>query len=342
MSDHLNELREIAREVFENHQSPDSVERPALDSELWQTLNDMGFIGLAADDSLGGSGGELLDAATVLGELGTARIPYAEAAFIAVPALDAAGVPLPERPFTAALASVERSGAGLTAEVGGVPFARDCGVLVLLEEGNEPALHLIDLGADGVGIEPGANLCGEPRDTVTLRAVAPIVSALMNASDVELWRLRGALARAVASAGVANRVVDRTLRYVSEREQFGRPLLRFQVVQHAVATMAEHATAMQIAAQSGAQEFNRHGAAAALAVAAAKAETAALSGPLAAAAHQAHGAIGFTEEHALGSLTARLWAWREEHGNEHHWYEVVGDLATGRPIWQLLTDRSAQ
>ena len=35
-------------------------------------------------------------------------------------------------------------------------------------------------------------------------------------------------------------------------------------------------------------------------------------------AHQVHGAIGFTDRYALHHATLRLWAWREEFGNEAH------------------------
>ena len=41
-------------------------------------------------------------------------------------------------------------------------------------------------------------------------------------------------------------------------------------------------------------------------------------------AHQAHGAIGFSQEYPLHLLTRRLWAWRDENGSEA---ELAGDLA---------------
>jgi alkylation response protein AidB-like acyl-CoA dehydrogenase len=60
--------------------------------------------------------------------------------------------------------------------------------------------------------------------------------------------------------------------------------------------------------------------------------------PVAAAGHQLHGAIGFTTEHRLGACTRRLWAWREEHGNELHWQRRCADLARGSgDVWELVT-----
>jgi alkylation response protein AidB-like acyl-CoA dehydrogenase len=41
-------------------------------------------------------------------------------------------------------------------------------------------------------------------------------------------------------------------------------------------------------------------------------------------AHQVHGAIGFTHEHELHQFTRRLWAWRDEYGNEAAWQTRLG------------------
>ena len=56
-----------------------------------------------------------------------------------------------------------------------------------------------------------------------------------------------------------------------------------------------------------------------LAVASAKIRTADAAREGALIAHQVHGAIGVTNEYALHHVTLRLWAWREEFGNEAHW-----------------------
>ena len=42
------------------------------------------------------------------------------------------------------------------------------------------------------------------------------------------------------------------------------------------------------------------------------------------AAHQVLGARGTTREHPLGPHTRRLWAWRSEYGDEHHWSTRLG------------------
>src|SRR3546814_20744014 len=61
-------------------------------------------------------------------------------------------------------------------------------------------------------------------------------------------------------------------------------------------------------------------------------------------AHQVHGAIGFTYEHALHYATRRLWSWRAEFGAESHWAELLGRAAIRRGadrLWPDLTARQA-
>ena len=50
------------------------------------------------------------------------------------------------------------------------------------------------------------------------------------------------------------------------------------------------------------------------------------AGTGAAIAHQVHGAMGFTYEHSLHHATRRLWAWREEFGNEAVWATRLGRM----------------
>lgn len=81
--EHLDDLRETTRAVSSTHLAVDSQPNPALDRGLWDELDKLGFVGLCAPEAVGGTGGDLLDAATVLAELTTARIPFAEAAIVA-------------------------------------------------------------------------------------------------------------------------------------------------------------------------------------------------------------------------------------------------------------------
>jgi acyl-CoA dehydrogenase len=123
-------------------------------------------------------------------------------------------------------------------------------------------------------------------------------------------------------SGALMSVFNRTLQYANDRRQFGRPIGKFQAIQHQLSVIAEHAYAARMAAQIGCRGDgatpNR------LAVAVAKARTSEASLETAALAHSIHGAIGFTEEYDLQLFTRRLHAWRQACGSESYWHTVLG------------------
>jgi len=66
------------------------------------------------------------------------------------------------------------------------------------------------------------------------------------------------------------------------------------------------------------------------------------AGEGAAIAHQVLGAIGFTKEHTLHRFTRRLWAWRDDFGNESVWAVKLGNLVAAKGadgLWPLLAAR---
>ena len=61
-------------------------------------------------------------------------------------------------------------------------------------------------------------------------------------------------------------------------------------------------------------------------------------------AHQIHGAIGFTQDYRLQSLTRRLWSWRDEFGGETEWAHDLGKYvcsAGAENTWAVLTEQMA-
>jgi acyl-CoA dehydrogenase len=73
-----------------------------------------------------------------------------------------------------------------------------------------------------------------------------------------------------------------------------------------------------------------------LAVAAAKAVASEAAGNIAAWGHQVVGAMGFTMEHALQRSTRRLWAWRDEYGNERVHARRLADRALDGGPWRVV------
>ena len=179
--------------------------------------------------------------------------------------------------------------------------------------------------------EPGSNLAGEPRDRITPTATSPI--AVPDHLGDYL-----ALARAASMAGAMERTMEMTVAYVGERKQFGRPLSKFQAVQHNLAVLAGEVAAAVRASDAAVESLGRgHDAGRAIAVA--KARVGEAAGTVAEIAHQMHGAIGFTHEHSLHHFTRRLLAWRDEYGREQVWQERLGRMAVAGgadALWDFI------
>ena len=141
---------------------------------------------------------------------------------------------------------------------------------------------------------------------------------------------------AAQMAGAMQRVLEMTLQFANDRQQFGRPLGKFQAIQHQLAVMAEQSLAASMAAQIGCSSSGNQPSTMNAAIAKARASEAAVE--VTALAHSIHGAMGFTADHDLQLFTRRLHAWRQQAGSESYWQEVLGlailnapQVAPGQP-----------
>lgn len=295
----------------------------------WAALVESGLALVGVPEEAGGSGGTPADAAAVLRAAGhhAAAVPLAETAWLAGRLLAEAGLPVPAGALTAASGDVETDGRTLSGTLRRVPWARSAGRLVVLAGG---FVAVVDPAA--ARITEGANVAGEPRDDVALSGVQAEAVAPCAVDAAELRR-RGALARAVQLTGAMGRALDLSVRYAGEREQFGRPLGRFQAVQQMLAELAGEATVADVAVRAAVRAPDDP-----VAVAAAKANASRAAGAVAAIAHQVHGALGATGEHVLRTVTTRLWSWRDEYGNETEWADALGASAAAAPDpWAFIT-----
>jgi acyl-CoA dehydrogenase len=335
--------------VLSSRRPGDAAAPTGLDTALWEEFERLGFTSLTAPEALGGGGGTIRDAAVLVRETAAAcaAVPIAEAVFVAAPLLAAAGAPLPGGPLTAALGDlhaepVHGGGWRITGSLHRVPWLRSAGhVVTLADTPHGPAVAVVPVADPRMRLAEGTNLAGEQRDNAVLEGaetgrVFPLPAGAWR-REAELY---GATARTVQMAGAARGVLEATRRHVGERVQFGRPLVRFQAVQHRLAALAADVVTVEVAADAAVGALLRSGPGRELMVASAKAEASALARSVAAAGHQLHGAIGFTVEHRLGAHTRRLWSWRDEYGNELHWHDEIAELvaARGGDLWGLVAD----
>ncbi len=223
--------------------------------------------------------------------------------------LSAEGLEVTVAPGSARDGVVLRDGR-VSGRVHRVPWAGDAARIAILLDGRAVVVERAY-----VTIEPHLNLAGDGRDTVVFDGTLAVSGARVDADA--LFR-RGALTRIALMAGALDRLYEIAVRHAGERRQFGRPIGSFQAVQQHLVTIAQQVALTGVAADATAR---RPGG---FEIAAGKllANRAALSAGR--AAHQILGARGTTREHPLGELTRRLWAWRSEYGDEHHWSTRLG------------------
>ena len=345
MDDHVRQLEETVHSILAKIDHPVYGEL-GLDEGSWAEFDRLGFTTLTVPERLGGSGGSLRDAATVVRSAATMAAPIMEASFLAGPVLASADLAWPGGVVTAAAGSrVTVSGPDRIPRLHGiatrVPWLRAADNLVLLVPGGPSAwVFVVSSTADGLAMRRGTNLAGEPRDDAVLDAVRPSMIALLGEPGWgDLFAAYGAVGRSAQIAGAAAQMLAATRSHVTQRVQFGRPLVKFQAVQHEIARLAGNVATLRVACDAAVLALRDHSDAAPVLSAAAKIEASCMARAVGAAAHQLHGAIGTTREHMLGTCSTRLWAWREEYGNELVWQQRLGELiiSADRDIWALVT-----
>jgi acyl-CoA dehydrogenase len=146
-----------------------------------------------------------------------------------------------------------------------------------------------------------------------------------------------AVLRAAQMTGALDRILALCIDYGNTRVQFGKPIGKFQAIQHLIAEMAELSAFAQVAAGFGCRLLDTGDAEYGAAVA--KIRTGQSAGRCAAIAHAVFGAMGVTDEHVLHFFTRRLWQWRDEAGSEHWWAERLGRRVIadgGQALWERL------
>jgi len=349
VNDVVNALAAAVADACARYSGTDAVTAGAgggWNSRLWTALEQIGVTTVSVPEERGGAGGDVFTAVALLEVLGrySAAVPLTETALLAGWLLASSGMEVPPGPMTAGVASpglLSRQQGGhwaTSGTVARVPWARWASHIAVLDTG-----RVILLRPGDFRVQEGVNLAGEPRDDVSVDGTVPAsrVRELPPGSPAwaQAFRQRAALGRAAMMAGAARQALELSVAYAGQRQQFGRPIGKFQAVQQYLAAMAGEVLLSRVAAEAAALAVDA-GSGADLAVAAAKAVAGQAAGQVTALAHQVHGAIGFTGEHPLRHSTTRLWAWRDEAGNEEEWSAALGQRALGagtQGLWPLLT-----
>lgn len=318
----------------ETHSPTGSVTR---DTELWSSLDQLGLVRLSGSELSGGSGAGWYESAALV----TAavrhgvRTPLAEHDMLACWLLEAVGAPIDQAARTVCI--FDTAGTATA-----VPWASTAERIVVLWPDGQGYL-MTDADCTDLRIVPGTNLIGEPRDSVSAD-IGSLTGTPVSAELVEQLRLKSALVRSIQVCAALDSILELTVDYASSRVQFGRPLSKFQAIQHLIsdiATEAALARAATEAALAAAIESDWSAPKLGFFVAVARSCAGHAASVAVRNGHQALGAIGTTVEHRLHEYTRAALAWRSEFGSVRRWDEEVTRAALGAgasDLWNLIAD----
>jgi len=333
---------------------------------LWSEFAELGLLGVEIDEECDGSGGSFADLAVVLEAFGRGLViePYLSTVVLGAGLVSAAATGVRQKDILSGVAAGELKLALAHGEAharyslqhvetsalrDGGDFVLDGAKAVVLggdkadllivsarshggvTDKNGISLFLVDAKTPGVHIRAYHNIDDRGAAEITFDKVRVPESALLGALDgglpfIEAAYDRGAAALCCEGIGAMSAVNAITLEYLKTRMQFGRPIGKFQVLQHRMADM------VMAEEQARSMVF--------LAVECANDKDAAIRGPFISAAKvqisnsgqivgrgaiQLHGGIGMTNEYVAGHYLRRLTAIEKMFGDiDYH----IGRFAT--------------
>ena len=330
--------------------------------DFWREIGELGWLGLIVPEEHSGSGMDMSDMAVLLGEWGAALAPgpLVESAVVSASAISEFGSDAQKADWLPSIATGEMVAVPSLVGIDGSTDPNAMGVRAsetsngwvisgtsrFVPYGNSADLVLMPADTDAgmtvfavpvksaegtvninrVKMASGAPACDIEMNEVVVPTAAVVGEAGGGADVVDHMMLYGAAARATQMVGAGSAVADRTIEYVKERRQFGRPIGAFQVIQHYMADMATKVKSAKHLSDRAAWALSADvdSAMASRIVSQAKWSANTLMHDIVWKAHQSHGAIGFTWEHDLHLYTRRVLSWRADFGDSDSHIEKLG------------------
>ncbi|HRD78595.1 MAG TPA: acyl-CoA dehydrogenase family protein [Hyphomicrobiaceae bacterium] len=351
--------------TFEHFRRLTKGEGEGFDRAAWKSYAELGWLGVAIPEALGGAGGGVTELGIVMAAAGRHLVLEP---LLATIALGATAIRIAGRPDQQGLLQKVADGSLLLAFCHAEPrggFARDYvrstarrdgGRYVIDGEktfalsahaadqlivsariggGEGPIrLFLVPRDAGGVTCTNAPALDGRPGAALRLSGVSVDGAALLGAPDavsaqIDIVHDWGIAAVCAEAAGAMAAVTEQTIAYLKTRQQFGQALSKFQVLQHRLVDMSVAAEEARAATHAALQALDEGAADAGRIVAMAKVQTARSARFVGAQAIQLHGGMGMTDELAIGHYYKRL-SFGEAQFGDAEWH--LKELAKALPL----------
>jgi len=334
------------------------------DPGTWKRMAELGWMGLLLPEEYEGSSADLMDLVVLMEEMGRNILPgpfFSTVALAALPIMDygskdqqaghlpriASGetiwaLAINEDPADSGFSSIRTSARPadgsyvLNGEKTLVPYANVADYMLVLartrtgkalEKGL--TLFIVDMKKAGIEVEiipaiTGETLCQVRFENVTLGGGDVLGTA--GAAENMLSRLldKAALLKCAEISGACQAVLEMTIAYAKDRQQFGKPIGAFQVIQHKLVDMLAQVEGLQHLVCQAAWMMSI-GADCAAQIAMAKVKANEVYQRVALDGIKIHGAIGFSVDHDVGLYYRRVLASKFFPYDTDHYLEKVAE-----------------
>ncbi|HEY5333183.1 MAG TPA: acyl-CoA dehydrogenase family protein [Solirubrobacterales bacterium] len=332
LTDEQEAIRATARDFLASRFKSERMREIAgsedgTDERGWNEMAELGWAGLALPEEWGGQGLGIVDLAVLFEEMGFALAPsplFSNTVVGLALAQSASDEqkerwlrPLAEGTARGTQAMVDAGSAGtpgaypMKAEADGDGVVLEgkkelvadaAGAAFFLVATSDGRRHIVPTDAAGVSVSPEVSIDTTRRlSTVNFAGVRVPAAQTLPGHGAEFGAvfLRGAVALAAESTGVAQRTLDMAVAYAKDRQQFGRPIGAYQAVSHRCAQMLLETENSRSAVYGAAWAADADPGALPLSASMAKAYASDAGWRVPDASIQVHGGIGFTWEHDL-------------------------------------------
>ncbi|MEM7436583.1 MAG: acyl-CoA dehydrogenase family protein [Myxococcota bacterium] len=303
-------LRDTVRDVLDRECPPEVVRdvwegRGARAEAVWATLAETGMIGMTAPEGAGGMSMTELEWVLPFEEIGYAAVPgpYVDTVAVGIPILATAGTDAHKAqwlgPAASGRARIVVAFEGQTR----VPFSEGADVLIAQREGESFCVPWPEVSIHSEpSVDRARQLVSIEFDRSDPYRMRPDTTAWSTARD------RATLATAAVLVGLSRRMLDMTVQYAKDREQFGKPIGAQQAVKHRLADALIQQEFARPMVYRAAWSMATAGTSSSLDVSVAKIYASDAAKFVARQALQVHGAIGYTIEYDLHMWMKRTWA----------------------------------
>ena len=331
----------------------------------WRSFAELGWLGVALPEAVGGAGGGLTELGIVMAASGRhiALEPLLGTIVLGAGAIDVVGSPGQrelllrqivagerlvafchaepdagyERDRVLSVARRTAQGYALDADKGFTLGAHAADTLIIsarIDSQTGPVcLFLVARDAQGISVNAGPALDGRLGATVRIRGARLPASARLGDDDndrldiVDRLLDRGAIAVCAEACGAMAAATRATVAYLKMRQQFGQPLSKFQVLQHRLVDMDLACEEARAIVHTALESLDAGAPEAQRSVWMAKVQTARSARFVGTQSLQLHGGIGMTDEVAIGHFYKRLSLCETQFGDAEWYLARLGDTA---------------